>query len=51
MLFAGLAGYLVNIQFQPDFLSYYTWLYIGFVECTVIVLRKEARKPTSKVML
>jgi hypothetical protein len=46
MLLAGLTAYVVNIQFQPDFLSYYNWLLIGFIESTVIVLRKESRQPT-----
>ena len=41
ILLAGLVALLVNIQFQPDFLSYYNWIYIGFVETTVIVFRKE----------
>lgn len=43
ILLAGLAAYVVNIQFQPDFLSYYTWIYIGFIESTVIVFTKPTR--------
>lgn len=39
ILLVGLIALLVNIQFQPDFLSYYNWIYIGFAECTVIVFR------------
>jgi len=45
-LLSGLIAYFINIQFQPDFLSYYTWILIGFIESTVIVLRKGSRQVT-----
>jgi len=43
-LLSGLMAYFINIQFQPDFPSYYTWILIGFIESTVIVLNKGAQK-------
>lgn len=45
ILLAGLIAYFVNIQFQPDFLSYYNWIYLGFVESAVIVFLKGREKP------
>lgn len=42
-LLTGFFAYVINIQFQPDFLSYYNWIFLGLIECTVIVLR---RSPT-----
>jgi len=42
-LLVGLIALLINIQFQPDFLSYYNWIYIGFVESAVIVIRKRSK--------
>jgi len=43
-LLSGLMAYFINIQFQPDFPSYYTWILIGFIESTVIVLKKRYRQ-------
>jgi hypothetical protein len=40
-LLAALVAYVINIQFQPDFLSYYNWILLAFIECTVIGFRKE----------
>ena len=39
-LLSGFIAYVINIQFQPDFLSYYNWILIGFIESTVIVFRR-----------
>lgn len=33
-------AYFINIQFQPDFLSYYNWILFGIIESTVITFRK-----------
>ena len=40
-LLTGFFAYVINIQFQPDFLSYYNWIFMGFIECTVIVFRRK----------
>jgi len=46
ILLAGFIAYTINIQFQPDFLSYYNWIFIGFIESTVIIFRKKAQEPS-----
>lgn len=46
-LLSGFVAYTINIQFQPDFLSYYNWIFIGFIESTVVVFRKKARSGPS----
>lgn len=48
ILLVGLAAYVVNIQFQPDFLSYYNWIYIGLIESSVIVFKKSSRVQLTK---
>lgn len=49
-LIAGLTAYLINIQFQPDFLSYYNWVFVAFIESSVIVLSNESKKLNNKAM-
>jgi O-antigen ligase len=44
ILLTGFLAYVINIQFQPDFLSYYNWIFLGLIECTVIVLRRSPAK-------
>jgi hypothetical protein len=39
-LLAGFIAYTVNIQFQPDFLSYYTWIFLGLMEGATGLFRK-----------
>ena len=51
ILLAGFLAYTINIQFQPDFLSYYNWILIGFIESTVIVFRKRARDPSCQSLV
>ncbi len=43
ILLASLLAYVINIQFQPDFTSYFNWILIGFIECAVIVFKKESK--------
>jgi hypothetical protein len=43
ILLASLLAYVVNIQFQPDFSSYFNWILLGFIECAVIVFGKESK--------
>jgi hypothetical protein len=39
-LLTGFIAYTVNIQFQPDFLSYYTWIFLGLMEGATGLFRK-----------
>jgi hypothetical protein len=44
ILLASLLAYFINIQFQPDFTSYFNWILLGFIECTVIVFSNDSKK-------